>query len=274
MNIAINGFGRIGRQALHLILEKHPELNVVLINDPGDGATLAHLLEFDTNYGHFDCAASFQDGVLTVKGKKITVTQTKDPATLPHKEKKVDIVLECTGKFCKKEDASLHLKAGAKKVILSAPGKDEIDGTFVLGVNEGTYDSKKMHIISNASCTTNSLAPVAKVLDEAFGIEHGLMTTIHSYTNDQVILDVAHKDLRRARIFFASAGGREASEQTAQGFRSAAGFIKRHLGPRLGLRYMPELEFFYDDSFDHGARIDQLLKSISPSDHGPDRTEP
>ena len=111
----------------------------------------------------------------------------------------MDIVLECTGKFCKKEDASLHLKAGAKKVILSAPGKDEIDGTFVLGVNEGTYDPKKMHIISNASCTTNSLAPVAKVLDESFGIVYGLMTTIHSYTNDQVILDVAHRDLRRAR---------------------------------------------------------------------------
>ncbi|MDD4287244.1 MAG: type I glyceraldehyde-3-phosphate dehydrogenase [Candidatus Peribacteraceae bacterium] len=199
MNIAINGFGRIGRQALHLILENHPDMNVVLINDPGDGATLAHLLEFDSNYGHYDCGATFKDGTLTVKGKKITVTQTKDPATLPHKELKVDIVLECTGKFCKREDAALHLKAGAKKVILSAPGKDEIDGTFVLGVNEGTYDPKKMSILSNASCTTNSLAPVAKVLDESFGIAFGLMTTIHSYTNDQVILDVAHKDLRRAR---------------------------------------------------------------------------
>jgi len=199
MNIAINGFGRIGRQALHIILENHPELNVVLINDPGDGATLAHLLEFDSNYGHYDCKASFADGVLTVKSKKITVTQLKDPAALPHKALKVDIVLECTGKFCKKADAELHIKAGAKKVILSAPGKDEIDGTFVLGVNEETYDGKKMHIISNASCTTNSLAPVAKVLDETFGIEVGLMNTIHSYTNDQVILDVAHKDLRRAR---------------------------------------------------------------------------
>lgn len=199
MNIAINGFGRIGRQALRIILEKHPELNVVLINDPGDGAALAHLLEFDSNYGHFDCEASFTSGALTVKEKKITVTQTKDPAGLPHQEKKVDIVLECTGKFCKKEDASLHLKAGAKKVILSAPGKDEIDGTFVLGVNEETYDPKTMNIISNASCTTNSLAPVAKVLDESFGIVNGLMTTIHSYTNDQVILDVAHRDLRRAR---------------------------------------------------------------------------
>lgn len=199
MNIAINGFGRIGRQALHIILEQHPDLHVVLINDPGDGATLAHLLEFDSNYGHYDCAASFTDGTLTVKGQKITVTQTKDPATLPHKELKVDIVLECTGKFCKREDAALHLKAGAKKVILSAPGKDVIDGTFVLGVNEETYDGKNMHVISNASCTTNSLAPVAKVLDDTFGIEVGLMNTIHSYTNDQVILDVAHKDLRRAR---------------------------------------------------------------------------
>jgi glyceraldehyde 3-phosphate dehydrogenase len=199
MNIAINGFGRIGRQALHIILEKYPDLNVVLINDPADGATLAHLLEFDTTYGHFDCGASFADGKLTVRGRTIMVTQTKDPATLPHKDLKVDIALECTGKFCKKEDASLHLKAGAKKVILSAPGKDEIDGTFVMGVNEKTYDGKTMHVISNASCTTNSLAPVAKVLDEAFGIEYGLMTTIHSYTNDQVILDIAHKDMRRAR---------------------------------------------------------------------------
>ncbi|MDD5025790.1 MAG: type I glyceraldehyde-3-phosphate dehydrogenase [Candidatus Peribacteraceae bacterium] len=199
MNIAINGFGRIGRQALHIILKKFPDVNVVLINDLCDGATMAHLLEFDTNYGHFDCAASFADGVLTVKGRKIPVTQSKDPAALPHKDLKVDVVLECTGKFCKREDAALHLKAGAKKVILSAPGKDEIDGTFVLGVNEGTYDPKKMHILSNASCTTNSLAPVAKVLDETFGIEYGLMTTIHSYTNDQVILDIAHKDLRRAR---------------------------------------------------------------------------
>ena len=199
MNIAINGFGRIGRQALHIILEKHPDLNVVLINDPADGAMLAHLLEFDTTYGHFDCQASFAENVLSVRGRRIAITQSKDPSTLPHKDLKVDIVLECTGKFCKREDAALHLKAGAKKVILSAPGKDQVDGTFVLGVNEGTYDGKTMHVISNASCTTNSLAPVAKVLDEAFGIEYGLMTTIHSYTNDQVILDVSHKDPRRAR---------------------------------------------------------------------------
>jgi glyceraldehyde 3-phosphate dehydrogenase len=199
MNIAINGFGRIGRQALHIILEKHPELSVVLINDLSEGTTLAHLLEFDSTYGHFDCGASFSSGKLTVRGRTITVTQVKDPATLPHKDLKVDIVLECTGKFCKKEDAALHLKAGAKKVIVSAPGKDEVDGTFVLGVNEETYNPKTMHVISNGSCTTNSLAPIAKVLDESFGIEVGLMTTIHSYTNDQVILDISHKDLRRAR---------------------------------------------------------------------------
>lgn len=199
MNIAINGFGRIGRQTLHIMLEKHPDLNVVLVNDPGDGKTLAHLLEFDSNYGHFEGNPSFADGKLTIKGKTITVTQTKDASVLPHKDLKVDIVLECTGKFCKREDAAIHLKAGAKKVIISAPGKDEIDGTFVLGVNEETYDPKTMHIISNGSCTTNCLAPMAKVLDESFGIEYGLINTIHSYTNDQVILDISHKDLRRAR---------------------------------------------------------------------------
>lgn len=199
MNIAINGFGRIGRQVLRIILEKHPTLNVVAINDLTDGATLAHMFEFDSTYGRYDANASFKDGKLVTKHGEIVLTAEKDPAALPHAKMKVDIVLECTGKFVKREDAGLHLKAGAKKVIISAPGKDEVDGTFVIGVNHETYDSKKMSVISNASCTTNCLAPMAKVLHDSFGIKSGLMTTIHSYTNDQRLLDLPHKDLRRAR---------------------------------------------------------------------------
>jgi len=200
MNISINGFGRIGRQVLRIILEKYPDLNVVLINDLSDGETLAHLFEFDSTYGHFDCGeACYKDGVLSTKHGKIRTTASKDPATLPHKELKVDVVLECTGHFTKRDDAALHLKAGAKKVIISAPCKDKADATICLGVNEDVYDPKTMDVISNASCTTNCLAPMAKVLNDTFGIEHGMMTTIHSYTNDQSLLDLPHKDLRRAR---------------------------------------------------------------------------
>lgn len=200
MNIAINGFGRIGRQALRIIIEKHPEMNVVLINDLTDAQTLAHLFEWDSSYGHFDCGeACYRDGVLATKHGEIRVTASKDPATLPHKELKVDVVLECTGVFRTREAAATHLEAGAKKVIISAPCKDAPDATFVLGVNEETYDPANHHVVSNASCTTNCLAPMAKVLHDAFGIKHGFMTTIHSYTNDQRLLDLPHKDLRRAR---------------------------------------------------------------------------
>lgn len=200
MNLAINGFGRIGRQALRIILSKFPDINVVLINDLTDGATLAHLFEFDSTFGHFDCGgACFKDGLLATKHGKIRITASKDPATLPHKELAVDVVLECTGFFTKRDDAALHMKAGAKKVIISAPCKDTPDATLCIGVNHEQYDPKSMHIISNASCTTNCLAPMAKVLDDSFGIEHGFMNTIHSYTNDQSLLDLPHRDLRRAR---------------------------------------------------------------------------
>jgi glyceraldehyde 3-phosphate dehydrogenase len=200
MNIAINGFGRIGRQALRIILEKHPALKVVLINDLTDGETLAHLFEFDSTYGHFDCGnACYSDGILSTKHGKIRTTACKDPATLPYKELKVDVVLECTGRFTKRDDAALHLQAGAKKVIVSAPCKDKPDATLCIGVNHDYYNPKTMHILSNASCTTNCLAPMAKVLHESFGIVSGLMTTVHSYTNDQNLLDLPHKDLRRAR---------------------------------------------------------------------------
>lgn len=200
MNVAINGFGRIGRQVLRIILEKHPDLTVVLINDLSDGETLAHLFEFDSTYGHFDCGdACYKDGVLSTKHGKIRTTASKDPSTLPHKELKVDVVLECTGHFTKRDDAALHLKAGAKKVIISAPCKDKADATICLGVNEDIYEPKTMDVVSCASCTTNCLAPMAKVIDDTFGIETGMMTTIHSYTNDQNLLDLPHKDLRRAR---------------------------------------------------------------------------
>ena len=200
MNLAINGFGRIGRQALRIIQEKNLPINVVLINDLTDAETLAHLFEWDSTYGHHECGdACYKDGVLTTEHGAIRVTASKDPTTLPHKELDVDIVLECTGVFRTRESAAAHLKAGAKKVIISAPCKDEPDGTFVLGVNDSDYDPKTMHVVSNASCTTNCIAPVAKVLHESFGIEHGFMTTVHSYTNDQALLDIPHKDLRRAR---------------------------------------------------------------------------
>ncbi len=199
MNIAINGFGRIGRQVLRIILEKHPELNVVLINDLSDPATLAHLFEFDSTYGTFRGKVALDGDILVTAHGKAKLTAIKDPAALPHKELKVDVVLECTGFFTKREDAALHLKAGAKKVIISAPCKDKADATLCIGVNHTTYDSKTMDVISNASCTTNCLAPMTKVLDDSFGIEHGLMNTIHSYTNDQNLLDLPHKDLRRAR---------------------------------------------------------------------------
>jgi glyceraldehyde 3-phosphate dehydrogenase len=200
MNIAINGFGRIGRQALRIILEKHPDVNVVLINDLTDPATLAHLFEFDSSYGIYagGDVSSTQDS-LVVKGKAIKITAMKDPATLPHADLKVDVVLECTGRFTAREEAALHLKAGAKKVIISAPCKDKADATLCIGVNHEIYDPKTMHVISNASCTTNCLAPMVKVLHENFGIVSGLMTTVHSYTNDQNLLDLPHKDLRRAR---------------------------------------------------------------------------
>jgi len=228
MNLAINGFGRIGRQALRIIQEHHPDINVVLINDLNDGATLAHLFEWDSTYGHYDCGgACFRDGMLATKYGKILTTAEKDPSTLPHKKLKVDVVLECTGVFEKKADCQKHIDAGAKKVILSAPAKDEVDGTFVLGVNEKTYDPQKMHILSNASCTTNCLAPVVKVLDENFGIIHGFMTTVHSYTNDQRLLDLPHKDWRRAR------SAAENIIPTTTGAAKTVGKVIPHLAGKL-----------------------------------------
>jgi glyceraldehyde 3-phosphate dehydrogenase len=198
-NIGINGFGRIGRLTLRAILRDHAGvLNVVAVNDLTDNHTLAHLFKYDSNYGRFDGEVSYTDTSIVVNGKSIAAMAERDPAKLPWKQMGVDIVLECTGKFRKRDQVQAHLDAGAKKAIISAPGKDD-DITIVLGVNEDKYDPARHSILSNASCTTNCLAPVAKVLNDEFGIERGFMTTIHSYTNDQVILDVPHKDLRRAR---------------------------------------------------------------------------
>ena len=199
LRIAINGFGRIGRQVLKAMLEHHADkMEVVAINDLFDVATNAHLLNYDTNYGKLPTEATVEGDVMVVGGWRIKNFAERDPGKLPWRELAVDVVIESTGIFRTGPTCQPHLAAGAKKVIISAPAKEE-DLTIVLGVNEDRYDPKKHNIISNASCTTNCLAPVAKVIHETFGIVKGVMTTIHSYTNDQRILDLPHKDLRRAR---------------------------------------------------------------------------
>ena len=198
IRVAINGFGRVGRYIVRACIG-YDDIDIVAINSRAKPEILAHLLRYDSVHGKIDADVSVAGSDLIVNGKKIQVTNvTKDLADLPWGQLRVDIVLESTGKFRKKDDLSAHIKAGAKKVILAVPGKG-VDGTFVMGVNEGHYDPKQHHIISNASCTTNCLAPVAKVLHENFKIVRGLMTTIHAYTMDQRLLDGSHKDLRRGR---------------------------------------------------------------------------
>jgi glyceraldehyde 3-phosphate dehydrogenase len=196
-NVGINGFGRIGRNFFRAALT-NPSINIVGINDLTDNATLAHLLKYDSILGRLGLEVTYTDESITVGGKTIKVFAERDPANLPWAAVGADIVIESTGHFTKAADAKKHITAGAKKVIISAPATDE-DITVVMGVNHEKYDPANHHVISNASCTTNCLAPMAKVLDEEFGIVRGLMTTIHAYTNDQVILDFPHKDLRRAR---------------------------------------------------------------------------
>lgn len=199
IKVAINGFGRIGRPAFRSILENHPDLEVKAINDLTDNKTLAHLLNYDSVYGIFRKPVKYTEETLLINGREFKCLAEKEPAKLPWKEMDIDVVLECTGLFTDFAGAKKHLQAGAKKVIISAPSKSEEIPHFVLGVNQEKYEPKKDNILSMASCTTNCLAPVAKVLDENFEIEAGLMTTIHSYTNDQRLLDLPHKDLRRAR---------------------------------------------------------------------------
>lgn len=198
VKVAINGFGRIGRNAFKASLEEKRDWEIVAINDLTDPKTLAHLLRYDSLYGKFNGTVEATENAIIVNGKEIKIFAERNPENLPWGELGVDIVIEATGIFRSKDKASMHITAGAKKVIISAPAKKE-DITIVMGVNEEKYDPANHHVISNASCTTNCLAPFAKVLDEKFGIKKGLMTTIHAYTNDQNILDLPHDDLRRAR---------------------------------------------------------------------------
>lgn len=199
VKVGINGFGRIGRPVFKIAREKFGEdIEIVLINDLSDPATLAHLLKYDSTYGVYaEDVDAYEDGII-VNGKKIRISAEENPEDIKWGEYGVDIVIESTGRFISKKDVSAHMRGGAKKVVISSPAKDE-DITIVMGVNEDKYISEKHHVISNASCTTNCLAPIVKVLHETFGIKKGFMTTVHSYTNDQRILDLPHKDLRRSR---------------------------------------------------------------------------
>ena len=196
--VGINGFGRIGRNFFRAALEQGADIEIVAVNDLTDNKTLAHLLKYDSITGRFQGDVSYDDEGIVVDGKHIKVLAQRNPADLPWGELGVEVVVESTGFFTDGEKAKAHIEAGAKKVVISAPAKN-VDGTFVMGVNEDKYDGETMNIVSNASCTTNCLAPLAKVLEENFGIERGIMTTIHSYTGDQRVLDAPHKDLRRAR---------------------------------------------------------------------------
>lgn len=223
--IAINGFGRIGRMVFR-ILESVPEIEVVAINDLTDPATLAHLLTYDSVHGKFRADVSVADGALIVNGRTVRVTAQPDPKKLAWNEVGAEIVLECTGRFRTKVDAEQHMTAGARAVIVSAPAKGE-DLTVVVGVNDHLLDPAKHTVVSNGSCTTNCLAPVVKVIDDAFGVVRGMMTTIHSYTNDQRILDLPHEDLRRARSAALS------MIPTTTGAASAVGKVLPHLNGKL-----------------------------------------
>ena len=223
--VAINGFGRIGRNFLRASYGNR-EIEIVAINDITDAKTLSHLLKYDSIFGIFSEKVTHGDGFIDVGGKKTKVTAIKNPEELPWKELGIDLVVESSGVFTKRPDAEKHLKAGAKKVIISAPATDP-DLTVVMGVNDGEYDAAKHHIISNASCTTNCVAPVAKVLHDQFRILKGNMTTIHSYTNDQRILDLPHKDLRRARAAALS------MIPTSTGAAKAVGLVIKDLKGKL-----------------------------------------
>lgn len=225
VRVGINGFGRIGR-SLYRAGYHHPELEIVAINDVTDPKTLAHLLQYDSVHGRFEADVHATEAGFVVDGKEVKVLSKKDPSQLPWKELGVDVALECTGLFRSREKAGGHLKAGAKKVLVSAPAEDS-DMTIAYGINHEQYDPAQHHIISNASCTTNCLAPMVKVLDDAFGVEQGFMTTVHSYTNDQRILDLPHKDLRRARAAALS------MIITTTGAAKAVGLVLPHLKGKL-----------------------------------------
>ena len=228
VKVAINGYGRIGRNILRALYEsgRTGEIRIVAINDLGDAETNAHLTRYDTAHGKFPGEVSVDGGDLIVNGDRIKVFAERDPSKLPWGELGVDVVLECTGLFTSKAKAGAHIAAGAKKVIISAPGGDDVDATVVYGVNHDTLKASHQ-VISNASCTTNCLAPLAKVLHEKIGIVHGLMTTIHAYTNDQVLTDVFHKDLRRAR------SATQSQIPTKTGAAAAVGLVLPELNGKL-----------------------------------------
>jgi glyceraldehyde 3-phosphate dehydrogenase len=228
VKIAINGYGRIGRMVLRALYEgkRRNELSVVAVNDLGDAKTNAHLTRYDSAHGPFPFDVEVAGNDLVIDGDRIKVCAERDPAKLPWRDLSVDVVLECTGLFTSKEKASPHLRAGARKVVISAPAGKDVDATVVYGVNHKTLKSTHT-VISNASCTTNCLAPLAKVLHEAIGIEHGLMTTIHAYTNDQVLTDVYHSDLRRAR------SATQSMIPTKTGAAAAVGLVLPELDGRL-----------------------------------------
>ena len=228
VKVAINGYGRIGRNVLRALYEhkRNSEIQIVAVNDLGDAETNAHLTQYDTAHGRFPGDVGVDGGDLVVNGDKVKVFAERDPSKLPWGSLGVDVVLECTGLFTSKAKAGAHIAGGAKKVIISAPGEKDVDGTFVIGVNEDKLTSKH-EVISNASCTTNCLAPLAKVLHEKIGIVHGLMTTIHAYTNDQVLTDVFHKDLRRAR------SATHSQIPTKTGAAAAVGLVLPELNGKL-----------------------------------------
>ena len=226
LKVGINGFGRIGRLYVRAVAKGGADLDIVAINDLMDGATMRHLFKYDSVHGVWPGEVEFADGALVVDGKPIKVMSETDPSKLPWKALGVDVVVESTGRFTKRDAAAAHLGAGAKKVVISAPAGDA-DVTIVLGVNDAMYDKAKHDVISNASCTTNCLAPMVKVLDDEFGVEKGFMNTIHSYTNDQKILDFPHKDLRRARA------GALSIIPTTTGAARAVGLVLPHLKGKL-----------------------------------------
>ena len=225
VKVGINGFGRIGRLVFRQALANE-KFEITAINDLCDANTLAHLLKYDSTHGIFDADVQVEGDDLVVNGKKVVICSEKNPSQLPWKELGVDLVVESTGIFTKKEGAAKHIAAGAKKVIISAPAKDDVDATIVLGVNDDTITGDE-EIVSNASCTTNCLAPMAKVLEDSFGIEKGFMTTVHAFTNDQRILDLPHKDLRRARTAMSSI------IPTSTGAAKAIGLVIPELSGRL-----------------------------------------
>jgi glyceraldehyde 3-phosphate dehydrogenase len=223
VRVGINGFGRIGRNFLRAVHDCGADVEVVALNDLTDAATNAHLLRYDTTYGRFSGDVAVEDDTLVVAGRRIKVLAEREPKALPWGELGVEVVLESTGRFTTREAAGAHIEAGARRVVISAPGTG-VDATFVIGVNDDTFDPNRHFVVSNASCTTNCFVPMVKVVDDAFGIEGGLMTTVHAYTNDQNLLDLTHRDLRRARaaaqnIIPASTGAARATGQVLESMK-------------------------------------------------------